>query len=106
MALSVGGYVDGSRGPDLTDFVKSNEYAEVGRDARIFLLENGYPYRNDFRNHKFNADLTYSPMDRVQVKAGALYVREENGGGLEAVQGTFTNTQSIIEQTHFHEPAQ
>lgn len=102
MALSAGGYVDGGNGPDLTGFVKSREYAEVGRDARIFLLENGYPYRNDFRNHKLDADLAWSPMARVRLKAGALYVRTEQGGGLEANQGTFTNSQTVLEQTHLH----
>jgi outer membrane cobalamin receptor len=102
VALSAGGYVEGSRGPDHTDFIKTPQFSEFGREARIFLLENGYPYRNDTRSHKLNADLTYSPLDRVRIKAGALYVREENGGGLEASQGAYTNTQSIIEQTHFH----
>jgi outer membrane receptor protein involved in Fe transport len=102
MSVALGGYVDGGHGPDLTDFIKTREYSEAGRESRIFLLENGYPYRNDIRNHKFNADLTSSPMDRVQLKAGALYVRTEEGGGAEANQGTYTNTQSILEQMHFH----
>lgn len=102
MALSVGGYLDGGRGPDYGDFLKTREYAEFGRDARVFLLENGYPYRNDMRNHKFNADLTYSPMERARFKAGALYVQSDQGGGAEPVAGTYNNRQSIHEQLHFH----
>jgi outer membrane receptor protein involved in Fe transport len=102
LGLAAGGYLEGGRGPDHTDFIKTPQFAEVGREARIFLLDNGYPYRNDSRNHKLNADLTYSPLDRVLIQAGVLYLREENGGGLEASQGAYTNTQSIIEQTHFH----
>lgn len=102
MALALGGYVDGSRGPDFTDFLKTRQYSELNRDLRADLLENGYPYRNDHRNHKFNADLSYSPTSRVKVKAGALYVRTEQGGGIEAAQLAYTSTNTIHEQTHFY----
>jgi outer membrane receptor for ferrienterochelin and colicins len=102
LALAWGGYVDGGHGADFTEFLKTRQFAEANRDIRTFLLENGYPYRNDFRNHKFNADLTYAPMDRVQLKAGALYVKTESGGGIEANQLAFTNENIILEQLHFH----
>jgi outer membrane cobalamin receptor len=102
MALALGGYVDGSRGPDFTDFLETRQYSELNRDLRTDLLENGYPYRNEHRNHKFNADLSYSPTSRVKVEAGALYVRTEQGGGIESAQLAYTSTNSIHEQTHFH----
>ncbi|HLP42470.1 MAG TPA: TonB-dependent receptor [Fibrobacteria bacterium] len=102
MALSVGGYLDGGHGPDFTDFIKTPEFAEVNRDNRNYLLDNGYPYRNDMRNQKFNADLTYSPMDRLQLKAGVFNVRTEEGGGIEANQLVFTNEQIIHDQLHFY----
>jgi outer membrane receptor for ferrienterochelin and colicins len=101
MALAFGGYMDGGRGPDLTDFVKTREYAEVNRDIRVFLLENGNPYRTDHRNRKLNADLTWSPMSSARIKAGALYVETEQGS-METTPLTFTNDNSIHEQTHFY----
>lgn len=102
MSLALGGYLDGGRGPDYTDFVKTREYAEVNRELRTYLLENGFPYRTDTRNLKFNADLAYSPRERVQIKAGALYVETEQGVGLEFNQLAYTNDNSILGQLHFH----
>jgi iron complex outermembrane receptor protein len=106
MALAAGGYVDGGSGPDFTDFLKTRRYAEVNRDRRTFFLENGYPYRNDHRNHKFNADLSYSPMSSVQLQAGALYVRSELGSGIEFNLPVYGTTDTIHEQTHFYASAE
>jgi outer membrane receptor for ferrienterochelin and colicins len=102
LALALGGYVDGSRGPDFTDFLKTRQYSELNRELRTSLLENGYPYRNEHRNHKLNADVSYSPTRRVQIKAGALYVRTEQGGGIESGMLSYASTNSIHEQTHFY----
>jgi outer membrane receptor for ferrienterochelin and colicins len=102
MALALGGYLDSSRGPDFTEFLKTRQYSELNRDLRSSLLDNGYPYRNDHRNHKFNADVSYSPMSRVQIKGGALYVRAEQGGGIESGMLSYASTNSIHEQTHFY----
>ena len=102
LGLALGGYVDGGRGPNDTDFLKTAEYAEVNRDIRTSLLDHGNPYRNDYRNARFNADLAYSPISRVQIKAGVLYVRTEEGGGIEMPSLSYTNDDVIDEQTHFY----
>jgi outer membrane receptor for ferrienterochelin and colicins len=102
LTLALGGYADGGRGPDYTEFVKTSQYAEANREIRTFLLENGYPYRTDTRNLKFNADLAYAPRERVQIRAGALYVESEQGVGLEFNQLAYTNDNTILGQLHFH----
>jgi len=102
LGLVLDGYIDGGRGPNDTDFLKTAEYAEVNRDIRTYLLDHGNPYRNDYRNARFNAELAYSPLSRVQIKAGALYLRTENGGGIEVPNLSYTNDDVIDEQTHFY----
>ena len=102
LALAFGGYAEGGRGPDFTDFIKTPQYAEVNRDIRIYLLDHGYAYRNDDRNLKFNADLAYSPMERLHLKVGAFYVKSEQGGGIEFNQLAYTNGNTIHEQMHYH----
>jgi outer membrane receptor for ferrienterochelin and colicins len=100
--LAVGGYVDGGRGPNFTDFLKTSEYDPVNRDRRAYYLDHGNPYRDDDRNLKFNADLAYSPNSRIHIRAGALYLRGESGAGIEQSLPTYTNTDTITEQTHFY----
>ena len=41
LALAWGGYVDGGKGPDLTDFVKTREYTEVDSDIQDRLKATG-----------------------------------------------------------------
>jgi outer membrane receptor for ferrienterochelin and colicins len=101
-SLALGGYMDGGRGPDFTEFVKTREYAEANRGLRTYLLENGFPYRNDYHDLKFNADLAYSPQERVKIRAGALYVESQQGAGLEFNQLAYTNDQTLLAQMHFH----
>lgn len=102
LSLAVGGYMDGGRGPDLTEFVKTVEYAEANRDLRTYLFDHGFPYRNDIRNHKFNADLAYSPGERAKIKAGAFYVESQQGGGIEFNQLAYTNDNTTLAQMHFY----
>jgi outer membrane receptor for ferrienterochelin and colicins len=100
--LAVGGYVDGGRGPNFTDFLKTSDYDPVDRDRRTYYLDHGNPYRNDDRNLKFNADVTFTPSSRIRLQAGVLYLRGESGIGLEQSLPTYTNTDTITEQTHFY----
>jgi outer membrane receptor protein involved in Fe transport len=102
LSLAVGGYMDGGRGPDFTEFVKTGEYAEANRELRTYLLDNGYPYRNDIHNIKFNADMAYSPQERLEIKAGALYVESQQGAGLEFNQLAYTNDQTLLAQMHYY----
>lgn len=102
LALAFGGYLDGGRGPDHTEFVKTREYAEANRELRTYLLENGFPYRNDTRNLKFNADMAWSPNERIKIRAGALYTESQQGAGLEFNQLATTNDQTLLGQMHFH----
>lgn len=100
--LALGGYLDGGRGPDFTNFVKTGEYSQVNRETRTYLLDHGNPYRDNDRNSKFNIDLAYSPISRFQVRAGALTWRAETGAGLEQPQLSFTNGNVISEQMHLY----
>jgi hypothetical protein len=68
----------------------------------VFFFDSGSPYRDDHRNYRFNVDLAYSPHDRIQIKAGALYLRGESGSAIEQSQLAYTNAQVIAEQTHFY----
>jgi outer membrane receptor protein involved in Fe transport len=102
LALATGGYVNGGREANLTDFLKTSDYDQVNRDRRVFFFDNGNPYRDDHRNYRFNVDLAYSPHERIQIKTGALYLRGESGSGSEHSQLTYTNAQVITEQTHFY----
>jgi outer membrane receptor for ferrienterochelin and colicins len=102
LSLAVSAYVDGSRGPDFTNFVKTTDFSEINRDLRAFLLDHGNPYRDDGRNLWFNADLTYSPVNRLQVKAGAFYWRAQEGFGELPPALVFTNDEFIVEQTHLY----
>lgn len=102
LSLAVGAYVDGSRGPDFTNFVKTTDFTPVDSDLRAFLLDHGNPHRDEDRNLWFNADLTYSPISRLQVKAGAFYWRVQQGFGELPPAPVFTNDEYIIEQTHLY----
>jgi iron complex outermembrane receptor protein len=102
LSLALGAYVDGGRGPNFTNFLKTSDYSEVNRDLRTFLLDHGNPYRDNDRNSRWTADLAYSPISGLQVKAGALYWRTQDGGGIEQAVLSYTNDEIINEQTHFH----
>jgi outer membrane receptor for ferrienterochelin and colicins len=102
LGLAIGGYLDGGRYADFTDFVKTAGYAEGHRDLRTYLLEHGYPYRNDYSDLKFNADLAYSPREKFKLTAGALYVETQQGAGLEFNPLAFTNDNTTLGQMHFH----
>jgi outer membrane receptor protein involved in Fe transport len=102
LSLALGGFMDGGEGPDFSEFVKSAEYAEPNRELRTHLLEHGYPYRNEIRDLKFDADMAYSPREKVTLKAGALYVESQQGAGLEFNQLAYTNDQTLLAQMHFY----
>lgn len=101
LGVAVGAYVDGGRGPNFSDFLKTSEYDATNRDRRAYLLDHGNPYRDDDRNLRFNADLTYA-RDKLRLNAGTLYLRGQSGSGLEQSLPTYTNGETITEQTHFH----
>lgn len=100
VSVAVGAYVDGSRGPNDTSFLRTADYSETNRDIRGFLLDHGNPYRDDDRNLRFNADLTYSPSSRLQIKAGALYWWSKDGMGIENPAMSYTNDEFLAEQMH------
>ena len=102
VSLAVGAYADGSRGPNFTSFLKTADYTEVNRDTRSFLLDHGNPYRDNDWNLRFNADLSYSPNSRLQVKAGALYWWSKDEAGIENPALSYTNDEFIAEQMHLY----
>lgn len=76
LGLSVGGHLDGGRGPDFTQFVRTADYAEVNRRTRTVLLGNGNNHRDDDHKIKFNADLKYAReyrFETVPVKTTLFY---------------------------------
>jgi outer membrane receptor protein involved in Fe transport len=104
--LTVGGIVQGERGPDYTDFVRTSEFSQTDIALRNYLLDHDNPYRNDNRALQWNAELAYAPVERALVKAGVYYVRSENGPGIESPELSFTNLEYRMEQTHSYASAQ
>src|SRR5512133_1052613 len=100
VSVTVNGYADCSKEPDYSDFLKTSEYSKVNQSTRVYLLEHVDHYRDNDRNFNFNSQLVYSPSPNFEISAGALYVRGETGGGIEAAQLSYRNGNIITEQMH------
>ncbi len=99
LGVTFSGTIFDQKGPDFTDFVKSERYTFDNRQLRIEMLENGNPYRDDNRAYNTNVDLAYSIDNKTNVTAGIYFLRDEDGGGIESPEISFTNFGYISEQT-------
>lgn len=98
LGITLSGTIFNQDGPDFTDFVRSAQFSEVNRPLRNEMLDNGNPYRDDNRAYNANADLSYSISDNSNIAAGIYLLRDEDGGGIENPEISFTNFNYISEQ--------
>lgn len=104
--LTLGGIVQGGRGSDFTDFVRTTAFSQTNVGLRNEMLDHGNPYRNDDRVYLWKAELAYAPAESVQLKAGVLYARSLTGPGIESPEISFTNLEYSQEQLHGYVNAQ
>jgi outer membrane receptor for ferrienterochelin and colicins len=98
LGITLSGTIFNQDGPDFTDFVRSAQFSEVNRPLRNEMLDNGNPYRDNNRAYNANADLSYSISDNSNIAAGIYLLRDEDGGGIENPEISFTNFNYISEQ--------
>jgi outer membrane receptor for ferrienterochelin and colicin len=99
LGITAGGTIVNQEGPDYTDFVRSAEYTEVNRQLRNDMLDNNNPYRDDDRAYNANVDLLYFFSNNATLLAGVYYLGNEDGGGFENPEISYTNFNMIVEQT-------
>lgn len=98
LGLTLAGTIFNQWGPDLTDFVRTANYSPVNLHLRNEMLDKGDPYRDENKAYNANVDLSYTVDDNSNIQAGLYYLKDEDGGGIENPEISFTNFGYISEQ--------
>jgi outer membrane receptor for ferrienterochelin and colicins len=98
LGMTLSGTVFNQNGPDFTDFVRTAKYTEDNIVLRNEMLDNGNPYRDNNRAYNINADFMYEIDTGANINAGVYFLRDEDGGGIESPEISFTNFSYISEQ--------
>ncbi|MCF8242310.1 MAG: TonB-dependent receptor plug domain-containing protein [Melioribacteraceae bacterium] len=98
LGVTLSGTIFNQEGPDFTEFVRTAQYTEDNRQLRNEMLNNGNPYRDNNRSYNANADFNYSISDNTNIEAGIYFLRDEDGGGIESPEISYTNFSYISEQ--------
>ncbi|MBU0475628.1 MAG: TonB-dependent receptor plug domain-containing protein [Bacteroidetes bacterium] len=98
LGITLNGTIFNQNGPDFTKFVRTAQYTEDNRQLRNEMLDNGNPYRDNNKAYNANIDLNYSINNNTNIMAGTYYLRDEDGGGIESPEISYTNFSYISEQ--------
>lgn len=98
LGITLSGTVFNQNGPDFTDFIRTAKYTEDNIQLRNEMLDNGNPYRDNNRSYNFNADFIYEIDTGANINAGVYFLRDEDGGGIENPEISYTNFSYISEQ--------
>jgi outer membrane receptor for ferrienterochelin and colicins len=98
MGITLSGTIFSQKGPDFTEFVRTAQYSEDNLLLRNEMLDNGNPYRDDNKAYNINVDLSYSISDNTNISGGIYFLRDEDGGGIESPEISYTNFGYISEQ--------
>ena len=98
LAITLSGTIFNQNGPDFTNFVRTSEYTYDNLQLRNEMLDHGNPYRDANRSYNANADFVYSIDNSASVNAGVYLLRDEDGGGMENPEISFTNFNYSSEQ--------
>ncbi len=98
LGITLSGTIFNQDGPDFTDFIRTAEYTEDNIDLRNEMLDNGNPYRDDNRAYNFNIDFIYTIDTGANINAGIYFLRDEDGGGIENPEISYTNFSYNSEQ--------
>lgn len=91
LGVTLSGTVFNQSGPDFTDFIRTAQYTEDNIQLRNEMLDNGNPYRDDNRSYNINVDFIYRIDLTSSVNAGVYFLRDEDGGGIENPEISYTN---------------
>ncbi len=98
LGITLSGTIFNQNGPDFTDFIRTTEYTYDNQQLRNRMLDNGNPYRDNNRAYNANINLNYSISGDANIEAGTYFLRDEDGGGIENPEISFTNFSYISEQ--------
>jgi len=98
LGITLSGTIFNQDGPDFTDFVRTAQFTEDNIQIRNEMLDNGNPYRDNNRSYNINADFNYEIDNGANVNAGIYFLRDEDGGGIENPEISFTNFRYNSEQ--------
>jgi outer membrane cobalamin receptor len=98
LGITLSGTVFDQEGPDFTDFIRTARYTEDNIELRNEMLNNGNPYRDNNRAYNVNIDVNYAFDTGTKLSAGINLVRDEDGGGIESPEISYTNFRYDSEQ--------
>lgn len=98
LGITLSGTIFNQDGPDFTDFVRTAQFTEDNILIRNEMLDNGNPYRDNNRAYNINADFIYEIDNGANINAGIYFLRDEDGGGIENPEISFTNFSYNSEQ--------
>ncbi len=98
LGFTLSGTVFNQQGPDFTEFVRTPQYTFDNLQLRNDMLDNGNPYRDDNKAYNMNVDLKYSISANTDISGGVYFLKDEDGGGIESPEISYTNFGYISEQ--------
>jgi len=101
LGASVSAAFTEQRGPDFGSFVQSPQFSDVNRALRNQIDARGLdPYRDANAGQLATADVWYAFHHGHRVEAGLVYFQNEDGGGQENAELSFTNFNDLRRQFH------
>ncbi|MCK9209082.1 MAG: TonB-dependent receptor plug domain-containing protein, partial [Salinivirgaceae bacterium] len=98
LGVILAGTVFNQNGPDFTDFIRTAQYTEDNLELRNQMLDNGNPYRDNNRAYNTNIGLNYAMGGNANIEAGIYLLKDEDGGGIENPEISYTNFGYVSEQ--------